>query len=119
MSKDHAEYLTDEQIAAEVERLKRDIEEGKISEDEAERDAYFNDPANAEEIAQTFARMKLVEDLYKARHEAGLTQQEVAERMGAKQSYVAELERGRKNVTLSTLVKYAAACGKKVAITML
>ena len=119
MSKDHAEYLTDEQIAAEVERLKREIEEGKISEDEAERDAYFTDPANAEEIDQMFARMKLVEDLYKARHDAGLTQQEVADRMGAKQSYIAELERGRKNVTLSTLVKYAAACGKKVAITML
>ena len=118
MSKDHAEYLTDEQIAAEVANLAKNLD-AIYEEQSRERDAYFTDPANAEEIDQMFARMKLVEDLYKARHDAGLTQQEVADRMGAKQSYVAELERGRKNVTLSTLVKYAAACGKKVAITML
>ena len=47
MSKDHAEYRTDEQIIAEIEEIKRDIAEGKISEDEAERNAYFTDPANA------------------------------------------------------------------------
>lgn len=31
----------------------------KKSEDELERDAYFNDPANADEIAEMFARMEL------------------------------------------------------------
>lgn len=119
MSKDHAEYLTDEQIAAEIEEMRRDIESGKISEDEAERDAYFADPANAGEVAELFARMKLVETLYKARHEAGLTQKELADRLGTKQSYIAALERGRKNITFATLTKYAAACGKKIAITLL
>lgn len=114
--REQREY-TDEELIAEIDDIVSHPE--KVTEDQAERDAYFTDPANAEEIDQMFARMKLVEDLYKARHDAGLTQQEVADRMGAKQSYVAELERGRKNVTLSTLVKYAAACGKKVAITML
>lgn len=119
MSKDHAEYLTDEQIAAEIAEMIRDIEAGKISEDEAERDAYFNDPANAEEINALFARMELVEALYKARHEAGLTQRELAERLGTNQTYIAALERGRKNVTFATITKYAQACGKKVAITFL
>lgn len=119
MSKDHAEYLTEEQIAAEIEQMKKDIEAGKISEDEAERDAYFNDPANAEEIEAMFARMELVEALYKARHEAGLTQKELAEKLGTNQPYIAALERGRKNITFSTLQKYARACGKKIAITML
>ena len=119
MSKDHAEYRTEAQIRAEIEEMMRDIEAGAISEDEAERNAYFTDPANAEEINALFARMELVEALYKARQEAGLTQQEVADRMGAKQTYVAQIERGRKNITFSTLTKYAAACGKKVAITLL
>ena len=119
MSKDHAEYRTDAQIAAEIEEIKRDIEAGKIGEDEAERDAYFTDPANAEEVAELFARMELVEALYKARREAGLTQKELADKLETNQSYIAALERGRKNVTFSTLARYAAACGKKVAITLL
>ena len=115
MSKDHAEYLTDEQIAAEVAQIAEDIKAGRISDDEAERDAYFNDPANAEEVAATFARMAAVE----ARHEAGLTQRELAERLGTNQTYIAALERGRKNITFRTLSRYAAACGKKVAVTLL
>lgn len=114
--KKQREY-TDAEIIAEIDSVLADPE--KISEDEAERNAYFTDPANAEEVNALFARMELVEALYKARHEAGLTQQEVADRMGAKQAYIAALEKGRKNVTFATLAKYAAACGKKVAVTLL
>ena len=108
---------TDAEIIAEIDSIMANPD--KISEDEAERDAYFNDPANADKVNAMLAHMKLVEELYKARHEAGLTQQEVAERMGAKQAYVAAMEKGRKNITFSTLTKYAAACGKKVSITLL
>ena len=114
--KKQREY-TDAEIIAEIDSVLADPE--KISDDEAERNAYFTDPANAEEVNALFARMELVEALYKARHEAGLTQQEVADRMGAKQAYIAALEKGRKNVTFATLAKYAAACGKKVAVTLL
>ena len=86
---------------------------------EAERNAYFADPANAAEIEEQQARMDLVIALYKARKEAGLTQKELAERIGTKQTYIAALERGKKNITFSTLAKYARACGKKVAVTLL
>jgi len=116
MSKDHAEYRTDEQIAAEIDEMMRDIKAGKISEDEAERDAYFTDPANAEEVRELFARMEIIEALYKARQEAGLTQQQLADKMGTNRTYIAAVERGRKNISFSTLAKYAAACGKKVAL---
>ena len=119
MSKQHAAYKTNEQLAAEIAQIARDIKQGKISEDETERDAYFTDPANAEEVEATIARMKLVETLYKARHESGLTQQELADRLGTNRSYIAALERGRKNITFRTLLKYAAACGKKVAVVLL
>ena len=86
---------------------------------EAERDAYFADPANAEEIEEYQARMDLVIALHKARKEARLTQKELAKRLGTKQTYIAALERGRKNITFSTLARYARACGKKVAVTLL
>lgn len=85
----------------------------------AERDAYFNDPANAAAIEEQQARMDLIIALYNARKEAGLTQKELAERLGTKQTYIAALERGRKNITFSTLARYARACGKKVAVTLL
>jgi len=119
MSKDHADYLTDEQIAAEVDQMMEDIRAGKKSEDEIERDAYFNDPANAAEIDAMLARMALVEALYKARHDAGLTQKQLAEKSGLKQTYIAQIEKGRKNLTFSTILKYAQACGKRINVTLL
>lgn len=118
MSKDHAEYRTEAELAAEVAELGKNLE-AEYAEQSRERDAFFTDPKTADEANALLARMELVETLYKARQEAGLTQQEVADRMGAKQAYIAALERGRKNITFSTLARYAAACGKKVAITLL
>ena len=87
--------------------------------EETERDAYFRNPENTAEIEEQQARMDLVIAMYNARHAAGLTQKEVADRLGTKQTYIAQIERGRKNITFATLIRYAAACGKKVAITLL
>lgn len=108
---------TDAELIAEIDDIVAHPK--KIREDEAERNAYFTDPANADAVNAMLARMELVETLYKTRHEAGLTQQEVADRLGMKQTYIAQIERGRKNITFDTLRKYAAACGKKVAVTLL
>lgn len=116
MSKDHAEYLTEEQIEAEIAQMMQDIKAGKISEDEAERDAYFNDSANAKEIAEQQAQMDLIIALYNARKAANLTQKELAERMNTTQSFIARMERGRANITIQTLARYAAACGKRIAL---
>ena len=117
--KDHTDYWTEEQIKTDLKRIAEEVRTGKKDEFEQERDAYFSDPANAGEIEEMFARMELVETLYKARHEAGLTQKELAKRLGTNQTYIAAVERGRKNITFSTLARYARACGKKVSITLL
>lgn len=117
--KDHARHLTDSELTAEIEQIKKHIESGMISEDEAERDAYFNDPANAEAVKAQQSRMDLVIALHNARKAAGLTQKELAERIGTKQTYIAQLERGRRNITLATIEKYARACGKRIAITLI
>ena len=107
---------TDEEIAADIAEIAERVKKGIRSQEELERDAYFNDPANAEEIAATFARMDLVTEMYKARSEAGLSQKEIAKRMGKTLAYIEEMECGRKNIRFSTLAKYARACGKKVAL---
>ena len=58
--------------------------------------------------------------LIKARLEAGLTQAQVAERMGTQAPAVARLERalatGKHSPSLSTLRKYVGACGKKLIL---
>ena len=59
-------------------------------------------------------RRALVSELVKARQEHGLSQTEVAARMGTSQSAVARLERGDLDVRLSTLERYAAAVGHTV-----
>ena len=114
--KDHADYLSEKEMKAEIDKLIERIKSGEPDEDELARDAYFNDPANAEEIAATFARMDLVTEMYKARSEAGLSQKEIAKRMGKTLTYIEDMECGRKNIRFSTLAKYARACGKKVAL---
>lgn len=110
------EDWTNEEIAANIAEIKARDEAGIPDEDEMARDAYFNDPANAEEVNAMFERFRLREQLYKARHEAGLSQAELAKRMGTSQTYIAALERGRKNVTIDTLSRYARACGKNLSI---
>ncbi len=117
--REHAEFLTDEQIATEVAQIKKDIANGIVSDEEKERNAYFTDPANAAEIEEQQARMDLIIALYEARKSAGLTQKQLAEKLGTTQANIAELERGKRNITFSTLAKYARACGKRVAVTLL
>ncbi|MBL8378677.1 MAG: helix-turn-helix transcriptional regulator [Burkholderiales bacterium] len=62
----------------------------------------------------------LLDALLKARQEAGLTQAEVAERMGTQAPAVARLERslatGRHSPSVATLRKYVKACGKRLVL---
>lgn len=58
---------------------------------------------------------QLVERLVELRVAQGLSQTEVAARMGTSQSAVARLERGDTDVRLSTLQRYAAALDRHVA----
>ena len=62
----------------------------------------------------------LLDLLLKARHAAGLTQAQVAERMGTQPPAVARLERslatGKHSPSLATLRKYVEACGKELIL---
>ena len=102
---------TDTELLADIEAVLSGPDPAEI-----ERDVYFNAPANAKEIAEQQAQMDLIIALYNARKDANLTQKELAERMNTTQSFVARLERGRVNITIQTLARYAAACGKRIAL---
>jgi transcriptional regulator with XRE-family HTH domain len=59
-------------------------------------------------------RRELTEALVSARVAEGLSQTEVAARMGTSQSSVARLESGGADIRLSTLERYAAALGHRL-----
>ena len=58
--------------------------------------------------------------LLKAREEAGLTQAQVAKRMGTQAPAVARMERalatGKHSPSVATLRKYVKACGKRLVL---
>lgn len=67
-----------------------------------------------ESMADEFELASAVMD---ARSSAGLTQEELAERMDAKQSLVARIEAGGQNTTIKTLLRVAEATGTHLKIS--
>jgi predicted transcriptional regulator len=61
----------------------------------------------------------LAKTLIAARVKAGLTQQEVAKRMGTTQSAIARLEAGNSLPSMKSLYRYAEATGTTPAIQLL
>ena len=63
---------------------------------------------------------ELLDAFLKARHEAGLSQAQVAALMGTQAPAIARLERslatGKHSPSLATLRKYADACGKQLVL---
>jgi predicted transcriptional regulator len=68
------------------------------------------------EMAQR--RRDLLAQLVEHRQASGLSQAEVAERMGTSQPAVARLEAGSVDVRLSTLERYAAAVGRRLEVRL-
>ncbi|WP_397474104.1 helix-turn-helix domain-containing protein [Pusillimonas sp.] len=64
--------------------------------------------------------MPMLDAILRARAEAGLTQAQVAERMGTQAPAVARLENalvtGKHSPSVATLQKYAAALGKRLEV---
>ena len=73
--------------------------------------------AEYQRLGEEFA---LLDEFLKARAEAGISQSEVAERMGTTQSAVARLEsgRGKHSPSLATLRKYARAVGCRLDLRL-
>ncbi len=57
------------------------------------------------------------ECLKEARKQAGLTQQQVADRIGKKRAYVALIERGETDMQLSTFILFSEAVGLRFSVS--
>ena len=85
----------------------------------AEVDASYTDAqrqeyADADTDAET--QIALAELVYKMRTEAGISQAELARRMGTGQSFVSALERGGRTPTVATLNRVAHATGNRLRL---
>lgn len=59
------------------------------------------------------------EQLKDERLKAGLTQEQLADKIGTKKSFISRVEKGRADIQLSTLVKLFRGLGRRVSVRVL
>jgi transcriptional regulator with XRE-family HTH domain len=70
-------------------------------------------------VAAAIYRRGMLGDVLKAaRHDAGLTQEELAVRAKLSREYVSKLERGQQSPTVDTLFRLAAILGIKASVLL-
>ena len=84
-----------------------DVEFGKVGSDTREE---FDRETEAFCLAQT---------LKEERKRAGLTQEELAEKIGTKKTYISRRENGKADIQLSTLFRIFEGLGRRVSLTIL
>ena len=70
------------------------------------------------ELKMNEAEYKIIEEIIMARKEKNLTQKELAELIGTKQSNISRLESGNYNPTIDFLNKIAVAVGKELKVSI-
>ncbi len=78
----------------------------------------LKDPEVRAEYDARVPEYELVNALIAARKKAGLTQKQVAERMGTKQAAIARMEGGRQKPSYKTIERYALATGHRAVISL-
>ena len=82
-------------------------------------DGKLTDAKFAAEVDAELAALQLEDDLTRLREASGLSQRELARRLGVSQPFVAKLESGRvKNLELRTLVRTVAALGGELRVVI-
>ncbi len=79
---------------------------------------YAEDPGMKALVDAELEQLRVSVGMRNARKEAGMTQQQVAEKMHVKREYVSRLENSPQNMKLSTLIKYTQSVGKRFDIAI-
>jgi predicted transcriptional regulator len=83
--------------------------------DDAKKKILQNEEVR-QELKNNEAEYKIIEEIITARQEKNLTQKDLAELVGTRQSNISRLESGNYNPTLEFLNKIARAIGKELEI---
>jgi len=78
----------------------------------------WKDPSFRREYAALEGEFRLAAELIEARARAGLSQADVARRMGTSQPAVARLESGKHRPTTRSIAEFAKATGHRVEIRL-
>ncbi len=78
----------------------------------------LGDPATQAEYDTQAPEFAVARELIAARVRAGLTQEQVAEKMQTTQSTIARMESGRTMPSLRTLSRYAEATGSRTVVRL-
>lgn len=61
----------------------------------------------------------LAQTLKEERLRAGLTQEQLAEKIGTKKTYISRIENGKADVQLNTLFRIFSGLGRRISVTVL
>jgi ribosome-binding protein aMBF1 (putative translation factor) len=75
-----------------------------------------HDPEFARNYDEGYEQFKIGVMLKNAREEAGLTQEQLAQKLNTKKSAVSRIENHAEDIKLSTLEKFARALGRKLEV---
>ena len=76
------------------------------------------DPEFAEGFEQGYREFKIGVLLKQAREQAGLSQEELAKRVGTKKTAISRIENHAQDIKLSTIQKVARALGKDLEVRL-
>jgi ribosome-binding protein aMBF1 (putative translation factor) len=99
--------LVSREVMKASERLRRETKE-----------AIAADPVLSVEMKAAREEAEIAIRLAKARKDCGLTQADLAARMGRTQSQIARMERKGYLGSIRSLARFAAACGKKLTVRL-
>ena len=78
------------------------------------KDKAFKNPEVKAEYDLLESEFALIDTLLTMRKKSGLTQEEIAKRMGTQKGNISRLEKGNSNPSWKTIQNYAHACGFEV-----
>ena len=81
-------------------------------------DEQMDDPEFATVFEAEIERLKAAVAVSRAREEARLTQEQLAERSGVSRVTINRIERGKLNPSMKTLSRLARAMGKQVRVSI-
>jgi DNA-binding XRE family transcriptional regulator len=77
----------------------------------------MKDPGFAKEVKELEPEYEIISQIIKARIEQNITQEELAQKIGTRQSNISRLEGGNYNPSLQFLKKLARGLGKELHIS--
>jgi len=81
------------------------------------RAGLLNNPEFAAEVKKLEPEYQIINQVIKARVEQNMTQEDLARKVGTKQSNISRLEKGNANPSLQFLKKIADSLGKELLIS--